>query len=256
MATTFVVINADDFGISSGANREIVRCVESGAITSTTIMANEAAFAEAVELARDHGFSNRIGVHLNLCHGRPLSDLPARLRREDGTLAFPQRRTWASSHDLDSLQRELEAQVQRVVDSGIQPSHFDSHEHWINSFPYTRVVLHVARRFGVRWIRPARNWLYRPSLVKSGFKLLYNGYLRRHDAMGVRYFTDCKDFLEFRRQGGSLPAGGLELMCHPAATLTGGSVPNLRESDLLESQPFRDSLAGATLLSYRELPAC
>jgi len=255
MRSTYVVINADDFGLSAVVNREIVRCFSSEAISSTTIMANENFFDEAVELARTHGFADRVGVHLNLSHGRPLSDVPARLRRADGTLAFPQRRTWAPKADLESLRRELSAQVGRVVAAGLRPSHFDSHEHWVNSFPYTRVVLDVAREFGVRWIRPARNWLYRPSLIKTGFKVLYNSYLRSEGVMGVRRFTDCKDFLGHRQAGGTLPAGGLELMCHPAARIPASDDTAGSESDLVESPAFRTSLNGANLVSYHQIPA-
>jgi predicted glycoside hydrolase/deacetylase ChbG (UPF0249 family) len=217
-------------------------------------MANEVAFDEAVDLAKANGFADRVGVHLNLCHGQPVTDVPTRLRRPDGTLAFPLRRVWAPADDLACLARELAAQVQRVISAGIQPTHFDSHEHWVNSFPHTRVVLEIASTAGVHWLRPARNWLYRRSPVKSAFKLLYNGYLGVKGVRGVARFTDCKDFLAYRERGGGFPRGGVELMCHPAASMQDGGEAGRTESDLLMSAGFRESWGDAELVSYGQLP--
>ncbi|HMF89220.1 MAG TPA: ChbG/HpnK family deacetylase, partial [Candidatus Angelobacter sp.] len=43
-----LIINADDFGLTSGVNLAIAKSSWCGAITSATIMANGPAFSEAV----------------------------------------------------------------------------------------------------------------------------------------------------------------------------------------------------------------
>ena len=49
-----VIVNADDFGASTGTNRGIVECHTRGVLTSTSMMVTGAAVDEAVELSREH----------------------------------------------------------------------------------------------------------------------------------------------------------------------------------------------------------
>src|SRR5260370_42326931 len=66
-----VSVNADDFGWSEGVNRGIVEAYRSGIVTSTTVLANGAAFDGAMRLARQERRLG-VGVHLNLSDGAPL----------------------------------------------------------------------------------------------------------------------------------------------------------------------------------------
>src|SRR5690606_12544549 len=68
-----VIINADDFGLSSDENRTIIVAFQQGLISSATLMANMPAFEEACSLAREYGLQGRIGLHFNLTYGKPLS---------------------------------------------------------------------------------------------------------------------------------------------------------------------------------------
>src|SRR5689334_20887302 len=76
-----LIVNADDFGYTSGVNRAIVEASLAsggGILSSTSLMANGAAFEEAVELARSNPGLD-VGCHLNLVEGRPISpvsDIP------------------------------------------------------------------------------------------------------------------------------------------------------------------------------------
>ena len=47
-----LIVNADDFGLTSGINRAIVEAHERGIVTSATLMANSRAFDQATEMAR------------------------------------------------------------------------------------------------------------------------------------------------------------------------------------------------------------
>ena len=47
-----LIINADDFGYTRGVNRAIVEACRNGVVTSTSLLANGAAFEDAVEQAR------------------------------------------------------------------------------------------------------------------------------------------------------------------------------------------------------------
>jgi predicted glycoside hydrolase/deacetylase ChbG (UPF0249 family) len=53
-----LIINADDLGLTAGINRAIAECVRAGMVTSTTLMANAAAFADAVSVVQELAASN------------------------------------------------------------------------------------------------------------------------------------------------------------------------------------------------------
>ena len=70
-----LIVNADDFGLTLGVSKGIVDAHKEGIVSSTTLMANGAAFGTAVSISRrTPGLG--IGVHLNLTTGKPVS--PAR----------------------------------------------------------------------------------------------------------------------------------------------------------------------------------
>src|SRR5947199_5256954 len=68
-----LIINADDFGLTSGVNRAIAEANRSGVLTSATIMANAHAVIEAVSLAKSLA-SLHTGCHVVLIDGDPVSD--------------------------------------------------------------------------------------------------------------------------------------------------------------------------------------
>ncbi len=67
-----LIVNADDLAWTEGVNRGIAQSHRNGIVTSATLLANGAAFASAVELAKGTP-SLGVGVHLNLSDGNPVS---------------------------------------------------------------------------------------------------------------------------------------------------------------------------------------
>lgn len=57
-----LIVNADDFGVSTGVNRGILECHTRGIVTSASLMVNRPAVAEAVAMARDHPALG-VGLH-------------------------------------------------------------------------------------------------------------------------------------------------------------------------------------------------
>jgi hypothetical protein len=66
-----LIVNADDFGFTRDVNSGIVEAHRRGILTATTLMANGAAFDEAVRLSRENPELD-IGCHLVLVGGRSL----------------------------------------------------------------------------------------------------------------------------------------------------------------------------------------
>src|ERR1700681_530321 len=66
-----LIVNADDLGWTEGVNRGIAEAHRHGIVTSASFLANGAAFASGVEVARlTPGLG--VGVHLNLSDGEPV----------------------------------------------------------------------------------------------------------------------------------------------------------------------------------------
>src|SRR5262245_3458774 len=68
-----LVVNADDFGRSASINEAVRRAFQEGILTSASLMVNEPAFEEAVQLARQHPRLG-IGLHLTLVCGHSTLD--------------------------------------------------------------------------------------------------------------------------------------------------------------------------------------
>ena len=69
-----LIVNADDFGLTSGVNRGIVEAHERGIVTSATLMARSAKFQEAVDLASRTPRLN-VGCHVLLVDASPVLEL-------------------------------------------------------------------------------------------------------------------------------------------------------------------------------------
>lgn len=153
-----VIINADDFGLHEAVNRAIVHAHRHGVVTSASIMACGMAFEDAVVRWRtcpDLG----VGIHLTLVEERPVAPVEevTTLVNKEGFMpssymAFARR--WLSRQIcLADVVRELEAQVGRVFQAGIRPSHFDSHQH-VHCLPGVwRTILDLARKYHVPYVR-------------------------------------------------------------------------------------------------------
>jgi chitin disaccharide deacetylase len=103
-----LVVNADDFGASSGVNRGIAESHERGVVTSTSLMVTGAAVDEAVELSRVLP-DLAIGLHWDIVG--------------EDERGF-------DTHDWDAARREFARQLERFRElMGRDPTHVDSHRH-------------------------------------------------------------------------------------------------------------------------------
>ncbi len=104
----YLIVNADDFGVSSGVNRGILECHTRGIVTSTSLMVNRGAALEAVAMSRDHP-ALAVGLHWDGGgEGVPEIDL------DDAPVV------------RDEFHRQLE-RFHRLV--GRMPTHVDSESH-------------------------------------------------------------------------------------------------------------------------------
>ncbi|WP_460146531.1 carbohydrate deacetylase [Pseudomonas sp. S2_A02] len=210
-----VIVNADDFGLSSSDNAVILGAFQAGVISSATAMANMPAFEEACVMARQPLLKGRIGLHFNLTHGRPLS--PSILARSTFCdsqglfdLSLPRHSLWLNRHDRNAVLEELEAQWQRCLDNGLRPSHIDSHQHVHNIWPIGEIVARFAAYQGVP-VRLARHLGNNLSVPKRLFKTLLNHRLNHLAGSTAQYVCTPADLRNV-----IMPIDGLlEIVVHP-----------------------------------------
>src|SRR6266849_8648084 len=156
--TRNLIVNADDLGWAAGVNRGIAEAHRGGIVTSASLLANGEAFAEAVELARDAGGLG-VGVHLNLNDGPPIAQresMPSLVNDSgefeggpDGLLL----KIATRGLSMREVALEWSAQISKVRDAGIEPTHLDGHKH-VHMLPgLFEITLRLAKRYGIGAIR-------------------------------------------------------------------------------------------------------
>ena len=157
-----LIINGDDFGMNESCTSAIAQAVGEGLITDTTMMANGDYFDEAAALAKQKGFSDRIGVHFNLTEGEPLTDGIRKLAAfvSDGVFhkGFLRCPHPLSDAEQKAVFAELSAQIERIEQAGIRITHADSH-HYIHNLTFLApIVAQACKEHGVGKIRLNRTF--------------------------------------------------------------------------------------------------
>ena len=161
-----LIINADDFGLTSGVNRAVAELHQAGLLTSATLMARAAATAEAIQIALATP-SLGVGCHVVLVDGVPIlsprSEIPnladpitGRFRPSLVPFLGAIHRYWprmAASPMNKEIEAEASAQISLLQSRGVHLTHVDTHKH-VHMFPAVlRPVLRAARAAGIRTVR-------------------------------------------------------------------------------------------------------
>jgi chitin disaccharide deacetylase len=234
-----LIVNADDFGLTSGVNRAIIEAHTHGIVTSATLMANMPAFDEAMQLAKAHPTLG-IGLHFNITQGRPIAvpDTVRSLLNERGeflgTSTKLMQRALTRRLQFDEVVREFRAQVEKVLAAKVQLTHIDSHKHAHVIAPVFAAINFTMKLYGihavrlpherVRW-RQAFNTpkVFKQSLTAAGLRYLCRAFPSLIEENEVR---TTEAFFGVAQTGfwtktwlkellADLPSGASELMCHP-----------------------------------------
>ena len=139
--------------------RGVLESHRSGVVRSASLLVTFPDAAEGAALARaERGLE--IGLHLDLVGGSPALD-PARVPSLVGTDGRFHRlvdftlRLFTGRIRTSELAAEIRAQAARAREWGIDPRAWDSHQHTHLMPPVARIVGHIAREEGVRYLRRA-----------------------------------------------------------------------------------------------------
>lgn len=196
-----LIVNADDFGISREVNEAIVKSFEKGLINRTTLMVNMPYAKEAMELASEHGFADRVGLHLNLTAGVPLTEDMSKdsVMCADGSFSAEFARNMKTRFVLPAqtaqlVRKEIVAQLNMYKELGGKLWHIDSHHH-VHTDPsvYTQLVKAI-KNYPVTGIRLGRNMYRGGNPVMHMYKAVLNASIRKRCYVRPDFFGSSADF--------------------------------------------------------------
>lgn len=191
-----LIVNADDFGASSGVNSGILDCHTRGIVTSASLMVTGRSAVEAAAMSREHRGLG-IGLHFDLWgeDEREFDTSDARAVREE------------FERQLDEFHRLL----------GRPPTHVDSHRHVHREEHLVPVFEELVTPLGV----PLRG----DGAVRfvGGFYAQWEWKVTNLDYVGVPFLQ--------RMLREEVPPGWTEFSCHPGYVTPGYSAVYLSERE-------------------------
>ncbi len=185
----YLVVNADDFGLSAGVNRGIIEAHEHGIVTSASLMVNCAAAAEAAAYGKARPQLG-IGLHVDLGEWS--------FRDGEWFCLYEVVDAENSAAVWNEVKRQI-AVFRRLM--GREPTHLDSHQHFHREEPVRTALIDAGQDMGI----PVRHFV--PDIRHCGEFYGQDGQGRSlPDAIGIDSLL---------RILSKLPAGTTELCCHP-----------------------------------------
>src|SRR5712692_2785841 len=188
----YLIVNADDFGQSSGVNRGIIEAYEHGIVTSASLMVRWPAAAEAAAYSRNRPELS-LGLHV---------DLGEWIYRDESWVALYEVVSLGDAAVVkEEVARQLEAFCALI---GKHPTHLDSHQYVHLREPARWILLDVARNLNI----PLRH--FSPYVHYCG-----NFYGQTAEGDPIPSAITADGLLKIFA---ALTPGVTELACHPSAS--------------------------------------
>ena len=221
-----LIVNADDFGKSHEVNMAICEAFEKGLINRTTLMVNMPFAEEAVEMAKRDGFLDKVGIHLNLTTGKPLSQGMAKdslMCGIDGEFSADFARNLKTRFFLPDAtgkvtEEEIRLQLERYALLGGTLWHLDSHHHVHTDPSIWKVLKKVIPDYPIKSVRLGRNMYRGGNILMHLYKMIYNSSVRRFCSEKSDYFGSAQDYDNWTAgcdEKEFVLQSNIEIMVHP-----------------------------------------
>lgn len=233
---------------------------------SASIIANGASFENALGLIKKNSDIG-IGIHLCLIGERPLLSKGKVRSLVDNNGFFPKDyrhlmlKIWKKKIIFLEVEHELETQIKKVLDCGISPTHLDSHQYTHLISPIFAIILALAKKYHIKWIRYPRKDKFPLTLSFTNLiKKIYLNFFSSKQIVELNKnhlgFADLscgifsnghltREILENFLN--SLPTGLCDVTCHPGYIPKNTEYHNWgyrweQELDILKNQAIKDSI--------------
>lgn len=212
-----LIINTDDFGMCYSENEATIRAIEEGLASSCSIMMPCPWSLHGIHLLKTHPHIP-FGVHLTVISEysyyrwgplAPAAAVPSLLDEVGYFYSEARMEDLLQQADLKELEREFRTQIEAVLDTGLEPTHIDSHcgvhERREDIFDMT---VDLAREYGLA-LRVGKT-----SFIQ---KLQGQGYVTNdHDVLDSYRIEPADKPARYHKLLRELPAGLSEWGIHPA----------------------------------------
>jgi chitin disaccharide deacetylase len=168
-----LIVHADDLGAAHSINRASTKALESGSVSSGSIMVPCPWLLEIASYARAHPEAD-LGLHLTLTSEWSLyrwgpvlgKDQVTSLLDSSGYL-YSSELEAAAHIDVKEVEAEIRAQIARARALGIQPTHLDSHMGTLyQNKALFEVLVRVSREYKLPF-RVSRDWFSRAQFMPA-----------------------------------------------------------------------------------------
>ena len=170
---TRLIVNADDFGLSSSVNAAVIRAHRDGILTTASLMANEPGFDEAVKLAKENPRLG-VGLHLTFLMGHatlPPEKIPGLVnaRGEFSNSPVGAGMSYFFKRSLhEQLRTEIHAQFEKFHATGLKLDHVNGHLHLHLHPAIFRILMSDADKLRLTHLRLTRDCLSRSRRLSCG----------------------------------------------------------------------------------------
>ena len=232
-----IIFNADDFGISKGVNAAIFKAYNDGVLNSASLMVNQKYAYEAVQMHKKMP-NLMLGLHVNLTNeyatseAKNISLLADKAGKfKNGFLKLFLLSIFRPRKFKQQVKIEVEAQIVKALDMGVELTHIDSHRH-VHMIPAIFDVFEeLMEKYNIKKTRVMnenifmtlktnkdKSWLIDGGLIKYG--LLSFFYMLNSYKSSTYFYTilyTCKLSKDKFKQV-HIPKGydSVEVMIHPS----------------------------------------
>jgi predicted glycoside hydrolase/deacetylase ChbG (UPF0249 family) len=242
----FLIINADDLGISPEVNRGIFIAHEKGVVTDSSLLIKGFYAQQAMEMIKKTP-SFQVGLHVDL---DPLLGWES-----PGIERLPRQKLLEMMDQPDfagKVKKEINNQMTAFLKEGLIPSHIDTHHH-VHGFPQIfEHLIEAMDRHGIKAIRFSKkgySLLGREEIaLTAGQAQLMEDTLRKKKILHPHHLID--PIVPFSLK--EIPTGVSELMVHPSM---GGDKWRQRDFEMLMDPLFLSTVRdqGIQLIGFAAL---
>ena len=287
-----IIINADDLGADFSINEAIRKFAENNYISSATILANGDGFNGVKDVINSCPQIS-YGVHLNLTEFKSLTN--SNILQEVGIIdanndfqrKFRLTKIKYKPFVKEAIYFEWKAQIVKLKDYGIQPSHIDGHHHIHAYSEFYSILVKLQKEFNIKKVRnryrkPLNTYFSKQKRI-SGLiqdsqlqknvlnnaitekqnilnrkisksyhlaqnEIWYNNLKIFHNTKLTDYFFSYTEICNFIKNSNSFPANcTIEVMTHPGLELYSD------ENALIVNKGLYEFINKFELITYSEL---
>ena len=204
-----VIVNIDDVGLHKDVTEASFEALKFGMVKTGSLMVPAPNFEYAIKLWQENPDID-LGIHITLTSDEwgdkysgptvlPQTDVPS--------LYSPQGIMWKTDADFIAHARkrdmanEMEAQIKKVLETGLKPSHLDHHMSIYGHPDFISILVELSRRYQLPMHLPGRRRYKLPFVKNNLFSLRRRGHVFPHTQKGIYQEGERNLCLDFWKAG-------------------------------------------------------